>query len=427
MNSFFDRMRDKMRRRRYRRVRPIRKVSRYQYRHIRFGKMTLGRLLGDSRFFITASVVFIVVLISLFGPTLSKMMKYWAPKKEASVPQATAPVRTEEPDRIEVKEPIIKDLTAGAIELELKESRINQPVIYGDEILYSAGTGPIDQPVLKSLYLLNLSTKEEKKIADAKVEFGEIYEPLINEEWLVWLDTDQGGTNVIMAMNQDTEETMKIKECKNNKPKLRLSGNTLVWMEQTGDKEDKLYMIDLESGENIVLATFHDEASYGVSAPYIYQDRVFWTGPLPEQTGNEDEDSELSVINILDLKNLSEGIIPELYRPGTYVHEPIGNDRVLVWLDGNKSPDARLLLTMDRKTVKEVAQGVTCYGLGENFLVYGKDQAIWVYFWEEDTYGRLTGEDEKAILPSVQGKTVLWYDITDEESEKDMIKYKVME
>jgi len=420
-------MRDKMRRRRYRRIRPIRKPFRDQYRHGRFDKTALRRLLGDSRFFIGASVVLIAVLIGLFGPTLSKMMQYWSPNKEASVPQATVPASTEKPDRIEIKEPVIKDLTAGAVELELKESRINQPAIYGDEILYSAGTGSIDQPVLKSLYLLDLSTKEEKKIAEAKVEFGEIYEPLINEDWFVWLDTDQGGTNVIMAMDRDTAETIKIKECKNNKPKLRLSGNTLVWMEQTGDQEDKLYMIDLKSGEDISLATFHNEASYGVSAPYIYQDMIFWAGPLSKETGNEDGDSEISVINMLNLKNLSEGFIPEVYKPGTYVHEPIGNDQVLVWLDGNKSPDAHLLLTTDRKTVKEVAQGVTSYGLGENFLVYGKDQAIWVYFWEDDTYGRLTGEGEKAILPSVQGKTVLWYDITDEESEKDMIKYKVIE
>jgi hypothetical protein len=425
MSSFFDRMRDKMRRRRYRRVHPVRKPSHSQYRHVHFGKTALRRLLGDSRFFIAASIVLIAVLITLFGPTLSKMMKYWTPKKEAS--KVTAPASTEKPDRIQVKEPVIKDLTAGVVELELKESRINQPAIYGGEALYSAGTGPIDQPVLKSLYLLDLSTKEEKKVADAKVEFGEIYEPLINEDWLVWLDTDQGGTNIIMAMERDTEKMMKIKECKNNKPKLRLSGNTLVWMEQTGDKEDKLYMIDLDSGENISLATFHDEASYGVSAPYIFQDRIFWAGPLPQEAGKGDGDSEISAINILNLENLSEGIIPEVYKPGTYVHEPIGNGQVLAWLDGNKSPDARLLLTKDKTTVKEVARGVTGYGLGDNFLVYGKDQTIWVYFWEEDTYGRLTGEDEKAMLPSVQGKTVLWYDITDEESEKDIIKYKVME
>lgn len=363
-------------------------------------------------------VIVIAILFASFGPSLTEAVRNPFQKRSVKTMEPVQP--TQKPQNITL------DLTAGVQTIILKNTRINQPSIYNDEVMYSAGSGSIDQPVLKSLFVYHFSTKIEEQIAVAKVKFGEIFEPLMNADWFIWLDTDQSGINVIMAKDRKSGKEVKVKECKNNKPKLRLYGNTLIWMEQTNDNEDKLYMFDLPSGENMPLATFHNAASYGVSAPCIYKDQVLWAGPDDTQGADEKKTNEKSSINILDLKNLKGGITPVVYKPETYVHEPISNGNAIVWLDGNKSPNARLLMTVDQKNVTVVNQGVTGYALGEDFLVYARNQTIWVYFYHKDETGRLTSPGEKAMLPAVQGRTILWYDITDLKNNKDILKYKIL-
>ena len=60
-----------------------------------------------------------------------------------------------------------------------------------------------------------------------------------------------------------------------------------------------------------------------------------------------------------------------------------------------------------------VATGVLNYDLGDNFIAYTKDEAVYVYYWADGSTGRLSNSNSRALLASVTDDVVLWYDITD--------------
>ena len=111
------------------------------------------------------------------------------------------PEEPEEPEEIEL--PVI-DLSENSVPLETELLRINEPMPFGEEVLYSAGdTDNIDEPVFEDLYVLNLKTGEETAIAHTEIKFGEIYEGRFNGDWIVWLDTNQSGENQLYVMNRN--------------------------------------------------------------------------------------------------------------------------------------------------------------------------------------------------------------------------------
>ncbi len=349
-----------------------------------------------------------------------------SPKANATLdPAATLPPRAAALETPSVTAPTasFRDLSFGARDITMEVRQINQPSFYGGEMFFSAGNGKLDSgAVLKSLYTYNVETDELKKIADAKIAYGEFYETLINKDWLVWLETDHHDKNNIYTMKRSDGKITLLKSCKNGKPKLRLSGNTLIWMEQVDKGKDELMMIDLESQENISLYSFTDIATYGVSAPCIQGDTIVWSSPDPVS-------SSTSLICTLKLDENSVDTNGQLnvqkYAPGTYVHEPVYNGRYYAWIDGNKSPNAKLYLSEFGQAPKVIAEGVTTYSLGSDILVYGHARQVWVYVLATGETCRLTSQGDLGMLPEAFGRTVVWYDIT-EGTGSDVLRYKIL-
>jgi hypothetical protein len=394
-----------------------------------------------------------------------------------------APLVTPEPNAV-------RDLSFGASDMQFKEKLINQPSLSGNELFYSAGSGSLDTgEVLKKLYLYNIDTGKEQAVTGKMITGGGYYETQMNKDWLVWLVTDHHTFNYIYVKNRHTnDEPVKIKNCPNGKPKLRLAGNTLIWMEAVDKGKDQLMMYDLLTQDNMSLFTFTDVVTYGVSAPCIYvapsataagspapQDSpsptpsptptpspsptptvtptgtatqgddipvaddspdstelttVVWAGPDASQTdAQKTSDGEHSTIYWVDLGkdaiDENGNIKKSSFSPGTYVHEPLYNGKYFAWIDGNYSPNSKLYLSEPNGTPKMIDQGITTYSLGDGILVYGKSQQVWVYIIATGEYCRLTSSMEKGMLPSVDGRTVVWYDKTSN-SAADTLRYKVL-
>jgi len=317
-----------------------------------------------------------------------------------------------------------RDLSYLAADVNFdKEGQINTLGIWNGELFFSAGTGSLDDPVLTKLYTFNLETNTTQKINETTIYMGEYYETLINERWLVYLETDHGKNNHIFAMNRSEGKTTLIKNCPNGKPKLRLYGDTLIWMEQD-ETEDKLYMVDLITQENLPLYTFSDVATYGTSAPSIYGAWIVWAGPDPENDGSQTATSAIYYINLEE--DIGEnGIEPRTYSPDTYVHEPLFNGSHFVWIDTNKSFHTTLYVSQPQASPVAIATGISAYGLGDGIVVYGQDNGIWVYVIATGETCRLTSESEQGILPQVHGRTVVWQSKTDA-SGKDVLRYKIL-
>lgn len=345
--------------------------------------------------------------------------------------QEKVPPPVEEPEEVEL--PII-DLSEHSIALGTDLQRINEPIPYDGEVLYSAGNSEnIDEPVFKDLYLMNVETGEEKSIAQTEIKFGEIYEGRFNGDWVTWLDTNQCGENQLYVLDRGTEEISKIKTCEFNKPQLRLAGDNLVWVEQKDLDQDRLYLYNFKSGEPVVLEIF-DNPTYGTCPPSISEELLVWVVP------SEEDPENTSLIKVLDLSkalsvelgNMSqggedegqspeegiempedEGVDPVILDPKGFAIYPATYGKAIAWLDNLDPSNANLMLTIDNgRTIINVAQGVARpYGIGEDFIAYMKDDCVMVYFWELDRHGQLNKPGTKARLTQggVYGNRVVWY------------------
>nr|MBO2494858.1 hypothetical protein [Clostridia bacterium] len=402
------------------------------------------------------------------------------------------PKLSDDDEKVQPKQPLVIDLSDVRIDLETEMVQINEPTPYGRELLYSAGnSSSIEGPVLTKLFLYNLDTMEQTQVAETKVKFGEIYEGRFNENWIVWLDTNQSGTNYIYALNRKTGEISQVKRCDLNKPQLVLYGDNLVWVEQKDEENDRMYLYNFKSGEPVILESFNNP-TYGTCPPALYDDILVWVCPSPEDAGK-------SIIKKLDLKEAltigaataqdsviqpsgdgpvaqpddisandtlqqgetaieveivdvggegelrqgenqddeiyeqveAEVVEPQIIDPQGFAIYPQTNGQVIAWLDNLNPSDARLLMTRDDgKTIQVVAQGVgRLFGVGDKFIVYTQNDSIMLYFWEIDCYARLTKPDEKGMLSKacVAGNVVVWYDITDASQRKDKVRISIIE
>jgi len=171
--------------------------------------------------------------------------------------------------------------------------------------------------------------------------------------------------------------------------------------------------------EDLTLFEFSDKATYGVSAPWIYEDSVIWAGP------GETEDT--SGIYYLKLVTDEQGLFnePEEYFPGTYVHEPMYNGDIFIWLDTNKSREGKLYMGRPGEEPVVIDQNITTYQLGDGIVVYAKNSSIWVYVIATGELCRLTSPGEMGMLPTVSNRTVVWYNLSSD-SDKDVLRYKIL-
>ncbi|NLN42479.1 MAG: hypothetical protein GX160_11020 [Clostridiales bacterium] len=365
---------------------------------------------------------------------------------QKNLPPIDEPEEAEE----EVELPII-DLSDSSVALETELMRINEPIPYDNEVLYSAGNSEsIDEPVFQDLYVMNLDTGQETVIAHTEIKFGEIYEGRFNKDWIVWLDTNQSGENQLYVMNRATGEVSKIKNCDYNKPQLRLAGDNLVWVEQKDVNQDRLYLYNFKSGEPVVLEIF-DNPTYGTCPPSISEELLIWVVPSDEDPDNK------SFIKVLDLsKALSadlaassqgedpanqdsgaesipqeEGVDPEILDPKGFAIYPATNGKAIAWLDNLNPSEAHLKLTIDNgKTIIDVDENVARpYGIGDGFIAYMKDDAVMVYFWELDRYAQLNKPGTKARLTQdgVSGNKVIWYCAENPNDKKDQLYISTVE
>lgn len=322
------------------------------------------------------------------------------------------------------------DLSQSSTLVVSQEKNINQPAIHGNEMIFSAGTGSLKLPLLRKLYLYDLEAGTETMLAESNVKDGELYDTLINENYIIWLDTNQSGTNQIYSYKrypeEDEEQIRLLRECGFAMPKLRLFGDYLIWTEQNAEKEERLYMVYLLTGENVALPSYTEsilgqESTYAVSAPDIHGNVVIWAAPDETQSDAQRVMGEKSTIFVCDLDQLiNDDYSPEPWHAGMYVHEPITNGKAWAWIDRNKGPDASLWVKYGDEVTK-VSTHTTSYCFGDGMLVYAKEKTIWVYFYETGMYGRITPPDEPGILPIATGRKVVWYDKSGE-SDYDQLK-----
>lgn len=246
--------------------------------------------------------------------------------------------------------------------------------------------------------------------------------PVMNDEWLVFLDgkVKGGGDIVAYRTNDLTAEPILIKTVYVGQPELRLDGHYISWIERTGTSRDKLFVCDLETLETAVIAMF-SSSSYGTSSPYMHDGTIIWAA---EGTERYEDGRMASTIKHIDLQSSGIQDLPV----DTYVHDPEFNGKQYAWIDAHYSENSSLYIgevdSSGKLVSQKIAESVVDFVLDERFVAYSMDEVIYVYLFNSGESFRITPERELAQLLGASEGNVIWMDVTTRE--RDVLKYALI-
>ena len=327
-------------------------------------------------------------------------------RKEPPTPVPVTPVPTPEPtpDPREVHPFGSADLRTASTEIVVPEYQYTTDVsVYGDTILAAVGNyTPDGTAAFVRLLLYHTNTKTQKLLALPLV-YKSIRFPTMNGRWIVYFDAAANGGGRVVAYRQDTKEARELKTVHTGVIRPVVYQNTAFWIERTGQSRDKLFAVDLETGESATLAVY-DGSPYALSKPYIYGSTLLYVAP----------DGALTALN------LETGASETIAVDAAYVHDPQMNADGIAFLDSDHAKDGRLLWYDGAETI-EVIGGPVDFALGDGFIAYSRYDKNYVFYYGDRATLSATRDDETAMLLAAGGRTIVWLDVT--WRDKDILEY----
>ncbi len=294
------------------------------------------------------------------------------------------------------------------------------PYAWNNTLLFSAGRLVGSDVRMDLLFRYDMTTGEAQEV-DVPLQNDSYVYPVMNENWLVYLDGKAKGGGVIRAQRLDSGDLFEVKQVYADQPVLQLDGDTLAWIERTGTRMDKLFVCDLNTLENTAIRLFSGTA-YGQSPVSMHNGQIIFADLDSSATAETSQDQLTSAIYSMTLSDESIST----YTPGTYVHAPMTNGKQWIWRSGSHGPGDDLYMTQNNAAAKMIAEDIVEYGLSEHFAAYSKGEAIYAYFFDNGQTVQITPdiERERTQLLGVSNGVVIWMDVTSRE--RDIMKYAVV-
>ena len=311
-----------------------------------------------------------------------------------------APTRDPYPDHVLYN----ADLRSMQTEIVIPEYQYTADVtVYKDIILAAAGNYTPDGTAAFVRALLYHTDTQKHTLLALPLQYKSIRFPAMNERWIVYLDAAANGGGRMMAYERQTRKTRELKTVHTGLPRPMVWQDTAIWIERTGQSRDKLFAVDLETGESATLAIF-DNSPYALSDPYLYGSTLLYAAP----------DGALTT---LDLATGRTGTVPV---DVSYVHDPQMNADGIAYLDSDHGADGSIWFWDGDKTV-EVAKGAADFAMGDGFIAYSRYDKNYVYYYADGTTFCTTRSDETALLLAAGGKVLVWMDVS--WRDKDIMEY----
>ena len=287
------------------------------------------------------------------------------------------------------------DLKTMQTEIVIPEYQYASDVsVVGDTILCAVGNyTPDGTAAFVRAYLYDTKAGTHPFLA-LPLQYKSIRFPAMNERWIVYLDAAANGGGRMAAYNRATGEVRALKTVHTGLPKPVISGDTAFWIERTGATRDKLFAVDLNTGESATLAIF-DASPYALSRPFAFENTLLYVSP----------DGALLKLD------LSTGRSEAVPVDAAYVHDPQMNADGIAFLDSDHAKDGHILWYDGEKTV-EVVTGAVDFSLGSGFIAYSRFDKNYVYFYADGTTFCTTRSDETAMLLAAGGDAIVWMDVT---------------
>ena len=218
--------------------------------------------------------------------------------------------------------------------------------------------------------------------------------PAMNDGWIVYLDAAANGGGQMTAYNRETKETRVLKVVHTGLPRPVVYRDTAFWIERTGQSRDKLFAVDLHTGESATLAIY-DGSSYALSKPFVYGSTLLYVAPD----------------GMLTKMDLETGERETVVTDAAYVHDPEMNADGIAFLDSDHAKDGHILWYNGETTV-EVSSGAVGFVLGDGFIAYSRFNKNYVYYYGDGTTFCTTRSDESAMLLGGGENVIVWMDVT---------------
>lgn len=313
--------------------------------------------------------------------------------------------------------PIAKaDMSEDSHELVFKYKSVNDPYVYGNEVVFSTGNQMQSAPELTTIAIIDINTEESTEVQGITKKYTSLFEPKINEKYIVYLDCKTKDGGAVCGYDRESGKSFVMREYLFGKPKVSLVGDYALWTQQTGGQQDKLYLYHLPTRESTTIEVF-DNTPFSMSAAFMSEDALIYVQPYGESQvlKGSAATNEAEIV----IMPLTEGGDKKaaFYRPGTHVYDPMIDGDDIVFLDGNRDDTCNLLHSKKSgdtySTPKVIEQGVLNYKVGDGYVAYTKDEGVFIYYFKDGSKGRLSSDSTKAMLWSANGKNVIWYDISD--------------
>lgn len=331
-----------------------------------------------------------------------------------SEPTAT-PIPTVAPTPVPT--PIAKeDMSAAVSSLHIEYKSINDPYVFGDEIVFTTGAPLQSQPEIGEIAVYDITSETTTTMPGIEKKYASLFEAKLNENYIVYLDlkSEYGGN--VMGYDRAANEMFVMREFWYGKPKVSIVGDYAFWMQQTGTATDKLYLYHLPSRESTTIEVFTN-TPFSISAAHMSENALVYVQPEGQSSllGATSASQKAEIV----VMPLSEGGDADkiLFIPGTHVYDPMITGEYMVYLDGNADYSSNLMFSQrngDTYSLPEkITDGILNYAVGDGFVVYTKENAVYIYYFADGSSGRLSSDTTRVMLGSANGKQVVWYDITD--------------
>ena len=293
------------------------------------------------------------------------------------------------------------NLSSAVNEAKLELLTAIDPYIYKNEIVFTSSSMVGGSLKYNKLYIYNCEKEKEEQVEGITVKYDNILFPRMNDDFIVFLDSSLSGGGRICIYNRNTKKQTALKDYLYSAPILTLSGNTLSFMQQAGDSLDRLYFADLDSGETVAYRVFSG-LPLAPSAIDAAKSKVVYS--IPYRTEDGFDRSRIYTLNLATGSEYEN-------EPGKLINDIKTDGEYTVFLTSSTGMPTDLYM-LDGKTPKLIANNVVNFDMGDGFIAYTRDDAVYAYHFADKTDYKLNSDISRAYLCSAEGDMVCFMDVT---------------
>lgn len=288
----------------------------------------------------------------------------------------------------------------------------NQPYIQDNRIIFTTHDGSSGYD-LNAVALFNTKTEEVEILENTQKKYDNLLSPLLSGNMAVWIDSLTDGGGRIIGYDLNTKKQFLIKEFAYSIPVLSLSGDNLAFMQWAGDSLQRLYLYNLKTREAVTIKLYKN--TEGNSPAVISGRDLVWSEYKREQNGRLTGTLKRIVFDNGVYRYDDLNFHMNVFSPKTN-----GKD---IAFSTSLNPGGDLMLSVGGNPPTKIAENVLNYALGDNFLVYTKDEKIHICFTDQQRNLVLTSDISKNLLSNACDNQIVFYDITDGVSNDEVVMY----